>query len=116
MRVYLEDGSVVEQPGTLNFAEISIQSQTGTQTLRATFPNAGHILLPGQFVKVELLDLKRDGAILVPQRAVQQGIDRRLRLRGRRQQQGRRSGPVQASSLVRLPVGRRQRASSPATR
>jgi membrane fusion protein, multidrug efflux system len=74
VRAYLEDGSVVEQPGTLNYADISIQSQTGTQTLRATFPNAGHILLPGAFVKVELLDLKRDGAILVPQRAVQQGL------------------------------------------
>lgn len=74
VRVYLEDGSVVEQPGTLNFADISIQSQTGTETLRATFPNAGHVLLPGQFVKVELLDLKRDGALLVPQRAILQGL------------------------------------------
>ncbi len=74
VRVYLADGSVVEQPGTLNFADISIQSETGTETLRATFPNAGHIILPGQFVKVELLDLKRDGALLVPQRAVQQGL------------------------------------------
>ncbi len=74
VRAFLEDGSVVEQAGTLSFAEISIQSTTGTQTLRATFPNAGHILLPGQFVRVELLDLKRDGAILVPQRAVQQAL------------------------------------------
>jgi membrane fusion protein, multidrug efflux system len=74
VRAYLSDGSVVEQPGTLNFADISIQSQTGTQALRATFPNPGHILLPGVFVKVELMDLKRDGAILVPQRAVQQGL------------------------------------------
>jgi membrane fusion protein, multidrug efflux system len=74
VRAYLEDGSVVEQPGTLNFADISIQQGTGTQTLRATFANPGHILLPGQFVKVELLDLKRDGAILVPQRAVLQGL------------------------------------------
>ena len=74
VRAYLSDGSVVQQAGTLNFADISIQSQTGTQTLRATFPNAGHILLPGAFVKVEILDLKRDGALLVPQRAVQQGL------------------------------------------
>ena len=28
------------------FAEISVQAQTGAQTLRATFPNAGHMLLP----------------------------------------------------------------------
>src|SRR6185312_1457202 len=74
VRAYQEDGSVVEQPGTLNFADITVQAQTGTQTMRATFPNAGHILLPGEFVKVELLDLKRDGAILIPQRAVLQGL------------------------------------------
>ncbi len=74
VRAYLEDGSVVEQPGTLNFAQISVQAQTGTETLRATFPNAGHVLLPGQFVKIELLDLKRDGALLIPQRAVLQGL------------------------------------------
>jgi membrane fusion protein, multidrug efflux system len=74
VRVHLEDGSVFQQLGTLDFAAISVQAQTGTQTLRATFRNPGHILLPGAFVKVELLDLKRDGAILVPQRAVQQGL------------------------------------------
>lgn len=74
VRAHLEDGSVFEQPGTLDFAGISVQAQTGTQTLRATFRNPGHVLLPGAFVKVELLDLKRDAAILVPQRAVQQGL------------------------------------------
>jgi membrane fusion protein, multidrug efflux system len=74
VRVYQSDGSVVEQTGTLNFADISVQAQTGTQTLRATFPNRGHILLPGEFVKVELLDLKRDSALVVPQRSVQQGL------------------------------------------
>jgi membrane fusion protein (multidrug efflux system) len=74
VRVSQSDGSVVEQTGTLNFADISVQAQTGTQTLRATFPNRSHILLPGEFVKVELLDLKRDSALLVPQRSVQQGL------------------------------------------
>ena len=74
VRAYLEDGSVVEQSGTLNFADITVQPQTGTETLRATLPNGGHILLPGEFVKVEILDLKRDSAILVPQRAIQQGL------------------------------------------
>lgn len=74
VRARLSDGSVVEQPGTINFADIAVQAQTGTQTLRATFRNPGRILLPGVFVEVELLGLKRDGAILVPQRAVQQGL------------------------------------------
>ncbi|HZS57862.1 MAG TPA: efflux RND transporter periplasmic adaptor subunit [Gemmatimonadaceae bacterium] len=74
VRVMLSDGTVFPRPGTVNFADISLNSTTGTQTLRATFPNPGHILLPQQFVRVEMLDFKRIGAILVPQRAVQQGI------------------------------------------
>jgi membrane fusion protein, multidrug efflux system len=74
VRVVLSDGSVYSRPGNVNFADISLNSTTGTQTLRATFPNPGHILLPQQFVRVELLDFKRVGAILIPQRAVQQGI------------------------------------------
>jgi membrane fusion protein (multidrug efflux system) len=74
VRVLLSDGTVFPRPGLVNFADISLNSTTGTQTLRATFPNPGHILLPQQFVRVEMLDFKRVGAILVPQRAVQQGI------------------------------------------
>jgi membrane fusion protein (multidrug efflux system) len=74
VRVILADGTVVPQIGTLTFADISLQSQTGTQTLRATLANANHILTPGQFVTVEFLDFERDSAILVPQRAVQQGL------------------------------------------
>jgi membrane fusion protein, multidrug efflux system len=74
VRVLLSDGSVFPNPGIVNFADIALNSETGTQTLRATFPNPQHILLPQQFVRVEMLDFKRVGAILVPQRAVQQGI------------------------------------------
>lgn len=74
VRVVLSDGTVFPHPGIVNFADIALNSTTGTQTLRATFPNPGHILLPQQFVRVEMLDFKRVGAILIPQRAVQQGI------------------------------------------
>jgi membrane fusion protein, multidrug efflux system len=74
VRAVLADGSVYENPGTINFADIQVATQTGTQQLRATFPNRNHVLLPGQFVRAELIDLKREGAILVPQRAVQQGL------------------------------------------
>jgi membrane fusion protein (multidrug efflux system) len=74
IKVMLSDGSVLSQPGTVNFADISLNTNTGTQTVRATLPNSQHILLPAQFVRVELLDFKRVGALMVPQRAVQQGI------------------------------------------
>jgi membrane fusion protein (multidrug efflux system) len=74
VQVALPDGSVYQRPGTVNFADIALQASTGTQTYRASFQNTDHILLPQQFLRVELLDIKRVGAILVPQRAVQQGI------------------------------------------
>jgi membrane fusion protein (multidrug efflux system) len=70
----LADGSVFGQTGKLNFIALTLQPATGALQLRAEFPNPQHTLLPGQFVRVRLLGLKRNDAILVPQRAVQQGL------------------------------------------
>ena len=78
------------QTGKLNFIALALQPSTGALQLRAEFPNPQHTLLPGQFVRVRLLGLKRNDAILVPQRAVLAGPERALRLRPRRQQQGQR--------------------------
>jgi membrane fusion protein, multidrug efflux system len=70
----LADGSVFRQTGKLNFVSVALQTTTSALQLRAAFPNPQHTLLPGQFVRVRLLGLKRNDAILVPQRAVQQGL------------------------------------------
>lgn len=70
----LADGSLFRQTGKLNFVALALQPTTGAIQLRAVFPNPQHILLPAQFVRVRLLGLKRNNAILVPQRAVQQGL------------------------------------------
>jgi membrane fusion protein (multidrug efflux system) len=70
----LADGSVFGQMGKLNFVAVALQPTTGALQLRAEFPNPQHTLLPGQFVRVRLLGLKRNNAILIPQRAVQQGL------------------------------------------
>ena len=70
----LSDGSVFGQTGKLNFVSVALQTNTSALQLRAEFPNPQHTLLPGQFVRVRLLGLKRNDAILVPQRAVQQGL------------------------------------------
>jgi membrane fusion protein, multidrug efflux system len=74
VRAILADGTYNPQEGTINYADINVDSATGAQRLRATFANRDHILLPNQFVRVELLDIKRDSALVVPQRAVQQSI------------------------------------------
>ncbi|HEY3013429.1 MAG TPA: efflux RND transporter periplasmic adaptor subunit, partial [Gemmatimonadales bacterium] len=71
----LADGSVFGQTGKLNFVSVALQPSTGALQLRAEFPNPQHTLLPGQFVRVRFLGLKRNDAILVPQRAVQQGLN-----------------------------------------
>ena len=74
VQVSLADGTVYPHTGTLNFTDLALQPTTGTQQLRAELENPQHVLLPGQFVRVRLLGLKHPGAILVPQRAVQQGL------------------------------------------
>jgi membrane fusion protein (multidrug efflux system) len=70
----LADGSVFKQTGKLDFIALALAPNTGSLQLRAEFPNPQHTLLPGQFVRVRFLGLKRTDAILVPQRAVQQGL------------------------------------------
>jgi membrane fusion protein, multidrug efflux system len=74
VQAILADGSVFRQTGKLDFIALTLQPNTSALQLRAEFPNPQHILLPGQFVRVRLLGLKRNDAILVPQRAVQQGL------------------------------------------
>ena len=71
----LSDGSVFKQTGKLDFVSVALQPSTSALQLRAEFPNPDHTLLPGQFVRVRILGLKRNDAILVPQRAVQQGLN-----------------------------------------
>ena len=75
VQVTLADGSVFPGTGQLNFIDLALQPLTGTLSLRAEFRNPQHVLLPGQFVRLRFVGLKRPNAILVPQRAVQQGLD-----------------------------------------
>src|SRR6266478_2493615 len=74
VQVTLADGSVFPGTGQLNFIDLALQPTTGTLSLRAEFRNPRHVLLPGQFVRLHFVGLKRPDAILVPQRAVQRGL------------------------------------------
>src|SRR5216117_4583693 len=74
VQVTLADGSIFPGTGLLNFVDLALQPVTGTLSLRAEFPNPQHVLLPGQFVRLHFVGLKRPDAILVPQRAVQRGL------------------------------------------
>jgi membrane fusion protein (multidrug efflux system) len=56
--------------GTLSFADVTVDQETGSQTIRAVFPNPQHLLLPGMFVRGQLSQGIQSRGILVPQRAV----------------------------------------------
>ena len=70
VRLRLEDGSVYPIEGKLQFADVSVDPNTGTQTIRALFPNPKGLLLPGMYVRAELVEGTKSNAILVPVRAV----------------------------------------------
>ncbi|NUR10714.1 MAG: efflux RND transporter periplasmic adaptor subunit [Bradyrhizobium sp.] len=70
VRLQLESGSAYPEVGTLSFADVTVDQTTGSQTIRAVFPNPQHILLPGMFVRGQLSQGVQARGILVPQRAV----------------------------------------------
>jgi membrane fusion protein (multidrug efflux system) len=73
IEVVLADGSVFPNKGRITFANANFNQQTGTFLIRATLPNPGAVMRPGQFVRVRVLGATRPNAILVPQQAVLQG-------------------------------------------
>lgn len=73
VEVVLADGSLFPNRGRITFANADYNAQTGTFLVRATVPNPGAQLRPGQFVRVRILGAVRPNAILVPQEAVLQG-------------------------------------------
>ena len=73
VELVLADGSVFPNRGSISFSDPSFSKETGTFLVRATFDNPDGTLKPGQFVRVHVLGATRPNALLVPQRAVQQG-------------------------------------------
>lgn len=71
VEMVLEDGSIYPQAGKLLFSDLAVDPATGSVSLRAVFPNPGHELLPGAFVRIRFPEARLDRAIRVPQRAVQ---------------------------------------------
>jgi len=64
-------GQAYEQQGKLVFTDISVDQGTGDITLRVLVPNPEMRLLPGMFVRARLTFGQEEGALLVPQQAVQ---------------------------------------------
>lgn len=67
------DKTTYPHQGQLDFADVSLRTETGSRQARVVFPNPDRVLLPGQFLTVRFHGVSKPHAILVPQRAVHQG-------------------------------------------
>jgi membrane fusion protein (multidrug efflux system) len=70
VRLKLPDGSDYGFTGKVQFSQVVVDPNTGTVTLRAVFPNAQALLLPGMFVTAQFAQAIDTSAFLVPQQAV----------------------------------------------
>jgi len=68
----LADGTVHPEKGKIGPVDRAVNAATGTLGLQVLFPNPENVLRPGQYGRARLLVANRAGALLVPQRAVQE--------------------------------------------
>jgi len=67
VRLVTADGREYGTPGTLQFADVTVDQTTGSLALRALFPNPKGEILPGLFVRARLEQGVAAAALLVPQ-------------------------------------------------
>jgi membrane fusion protein (multidrug efflux system) len=72
VELILADGTVFPHKGRLEAIERAVDPTTGTLTGQFRFPNPEDILRPGQYGKARLVTDVKEGAVLVPQLAVQE--------------------------------------------
>lgn len=72
IQLRLADGSVYSQTGRVTVVDRAVDPSTGTLGIQIQFPNPELLLRPGQYGRARLLLDNKPGALLVPQRAVQE--------------------------------------------
>ncbi|MDR2980622.1 MAG: efflux RND transporter periplasmic adaptor subunit [Puniceicoccales bacterium] len=65
-----EDNSPYDQVGQLQFSDISVNPTSGSVTLRVLVPNPKLDLLPGMFLRANLIQSVDENGLLAPQQAV----------------------------------------------
>lgn len=75
LRLRLSDQTVYERVGSLDFADVQVNTSTDTVALRGTFPNPDGLLLDGQYVLVAVQSKAPQSALVVPRAAV--AVDQR---------------------------------------
>ncbi len=75
VRLFFDDGTPYEHEGVIDFSDAAVTADTGAVTLRATFQNPDHLLMPNMAVRAELVEGRAVQALLVPQPAVSLNAD-----------------------------------------
>ena len=71
----LSDGTLYPEHGALNFISPTVNTDTDTITLRASFPNPKDVLLPGMYATMSVTNSQPKLLPEVPQIAIQHGKD-----------------------------------------
>lgn len=61
-----DDGTTYAHEGRLTFTDVTVNETTGTVNLRAVFPNPDKVLLPGLYVRAQLIEGIRPDSIVLP--------------------------------------------------
>ena len=72
LKITLSDGSQYPIAGRLEQIDRGMANQTGTLSMKAVFANPQQLLVPGMFARIVAVGETRTGALLIPQRAVQE--------------------------------------------
>jgi RND family efflux transporter MFP subunit len=70
LALILADGTTYSNQGKVSFADRAVNQNTGAIRIAGLFDNPGNILRPGQYARIRAATSIRQGALLIPQRAV----------------------------------------------
>lgn len=70
VHLILENAEIYKEFGSLEFTDVTVDTSTGAVILRALFPNPNQDLLPGMFVRAQLIEAMNANALLAPQRGI----------------------------------------------
>ncbi len=72
VEMVLGDGTVYPEKGKIDFADRTIDPETGSLLVQAIFQNNAGMLKPGQYAKIRFITDKLVDAVIVPQQAINQ--------------------------------------------
>lgn len=73
IKIVFGDGQAYDHEGTIDFTSSSLDTETGTLGARAIVDNPNRRLIPGQFVRAEILDIQVKNGVTIPKAALLQG-------------------------------------------